>query len=217
MTGARDYGQRCAAAHALDLVGDRWALLVVRELLLGPKRFTDLRAGLPGASPNVLSQRLRDLEENGVIRRAQLPPPAASRVYELTPWGRDLEQVIAALGRWGVRSPRMPRMAPMGVDSFAVALRTLFEPAQAEGVDATIQLRIRDQDLRLEVSGGELQLERGAPPSPDAVLTGEPESLAALVWSDEPLARLESSGLTIDGSREAVERVRTLFPRPAPA
>jgi DNA-binding HxlR family transcriptional regulator len=215
MSGARDYGQRCAAAHALDLVGDRWALLVVRELLLGPKRFTDLRVGLQGASPNVLSQRLRDLEETGVIRRATLPPPAAARVYELTAWGHDLEPVIAALGRWGVRSPRMPREAPMGVDSFAVALRTLFEPAEAEGVDATIQLRIRGEDFRLGVAGGSLDLQRGAAESASATVSGEPETLAALIWSDSPLERLEHSGLTIDGNRDVVERVRTFFPYPA--
>src|SRR5918997_5673996 len=105
MATMRTYCDGCAAAHALDLVGERWALLVVRELLLGPKRFTDLRAGLPSASPNVLAQRLRELEEAGVVRRRKLPPPAASRVYELTDWGMELEPVIIGLGRWGARSP----------------------------------------------------------------------------------------------------------------
>ena len=95
----RTYDDACAAAHALDLIGERWALLVVRELLLGPKRFTDLRAGLPGVSPNVLAQRLRELERAGVVRRRKLPPPAASRVYELTDWGKELEPVIVRLGR----------------------------------------------------------------------------------------------------------------------
>jgi DNA-binding HxlR family transcriptional regulator len=217
MRSARTYGQRCAAAHALDLVGDRWALLVVRDLLLGPKRFTDLRTGLPGASPNVLSQRLRDLEEAGVVRRRRLPPPAASRVYELTPWGHDLEPVIAALGRWGVRSPRMPRDIPMSVDSFAVALRSLFDPSRARGLDATLRLRVRDEDFTLGVSGEGLELERGEPRSPDAALAGEPESLAALVWSDAPLASLEEAGLTVEGDRAAVERIRGLFPYPASA
>src|SRR5215204_4140654 len=90
MATMRTYDDGCAAAHALDLIGERWALLVVRELLLGPKRFTDLRAGLPNASPNVLAQRLRELEAAGIVRRRKLPPPAASRVYELTEWGQDL-------------------------------------------------------------------------------------------------------------------------------
>src|SRR5829696_7206603 len=105
MTTMRTYGDGCAIAQALDLVGERWALLVARELLLGPKRYTDLRRGLPNASPNVLSQRLGELERAGVLRRRKLPPPAASRVYELTEWGMELEPVIVRLGRWGARSP----------------------------------------------------------------------------------------------------------------
>src|SRR3954464_16003618 len=104
----RTYGDGCGIAHGLDLIGERWALLVVRELLLGPKRFTDLRAGLPNVSPNVLAQRLRALERVGVVRRRKLPPPAASRVYVLTDWGEDLEPVITQLGRWGARPPLRP-------------------------------------------------------------------------------------------------------------
>ncbi|MBV9335437.1 MAG: helix-turn-helix transcriptional regulator, partial [Solirubrobacterales bacterium] len=102
----RTYGDACGIARALDVVGERWALLVVRELLLGPKRFTDLRAGLPHLSPDVLAQRLRELEQGGVVRRAKLPPPAGSRVYELTEWGRELEPVVLGLGLWG--SSRAP-------------------------------------------------------------------------------------------------------------
>src|ERR671933_478014 len=117
MATGRTYDDGCAAAHALDLVGERWALLVVRELLLGPKRFTDLRAGLPNASPNVLAQRLRELERAGVMRRRNLPPPAASRVYELTEWGEELEPVIIRLGGWGARSPSRPHEAKQGIDS----------------------------------------------------------------------------------------------------
>src|SRR5436190_19138926 len=111
MPARRKYDQGCGTAHALDLVGDRWALLVVRELVLGPKRFTDLRGGLPGIGPNVLSQRLRELEGAAVVRRRVLPPPAGSTVYELTPWGAELEEVLVQLGRWGARSPEMPREA----------------------------------------------------------------------------------------------------------
>src|SRR3954453_5510820 len=107
MSSRRKYDQGCGSARALELVGDRWALLVVRELLLGPKRFTDLRDGLPGIGPNVLSQRLKELEEIGVLRREQLPPPAASTVYELTEWGHELEEILVRLGRWGARSPSM--------------------------------------------------------------------------------------------------------------
>src|SRR3954447_23283874 len=109
----RSYAQACGTAFALDLVGDRWALLVVRELILGPKRFTDLRDGLPGIGPNVLSQRLKELEDSGVLRRRTLPPPVGSTVYELTEWGRELDEVVIRLARWGARSPKMPREVEM--------------------------------------------------------------------------------------------------------
>src|SRR5215218_8341047 len=113
MAARRDYFDGCGAAHALDLIGERWALLVVRELVLGPKRFTDLRAGLPGISPNVLTQRLEELESGGILRRRKLPPPAAAWVYELTDWGLELERVIMALGRWGARSPSLMQGHPL--------------------------------------------------------------------------------------------------------
>jgi DNA-binding HxlR family transcriptional regulator len=109
-------------------VGERWALLVVRELLLGPKRFTDLRAGMPKASPNVLAQRLRELERAGVVRRRKLPPPAASKVYELTEWGLELESVVISLGRWVTCSPARPRNVELGVDSLILSFRTMFDP-----------------------------------------------------------------------------------------
>src|SRR5690349_6179762 len=131
MPGVRTYGESCAAAHALDLVGERWALLVVRELLLGPKRFTDLRTGIAHASPNVLAQRLRDLEEVGVVQRRKLPPPAATWVYELTEWGHELEPVITALGRWGARSPSRSADCGMSTDSRILAMRTMFDPELA--------------------------------------------------------------------------------------
>src|SRR5215204_6012851 len=148
MATMRTYDDGCAAAHALDLVGERWALLVVRELLLGPKRFTDLRAGLPGASPNVLAQRLRELEQSGVVRRRKLPPPAASRVYELTDWGKDLEPVIISLGRWGVRSPSKPHDAELSVDSLILSFRTMFDPQRAGGLEANYELRLGEESFR---------------------------------------------------------------------
>src|SRR6266511_227476 len=119
-------GEGCAAAHTLDLVVERWALLVVRELMVGPKRFTDLRAGIPDISPNVLGQRLRELEGIGVLQRRKLPPPAASRVYELTDWGYELQPVLQSLGRWGSRSPTMPHEGELGISSFVLAMRTPF-------------------------------------------------------------------------------------------
>src|SRR5918992_372648 len=152
MATLRTYCDGCAAAHALDLVGERWALLVVRELLLGPKRFTDLRAGLPNVSPNVLAQRLRELERAGVVRRRKLPPPAASRVYELTDWGLELEPVVVCLGRWGARSPSRPRDAELGVDSLVLSLRTMFDPRAAGDLEASYELRLGEDVFRAEVA-----------------------------------------------------------------
>src|SRR5215212_1688287 len=149
MATMRTYGDGCAIARGLDLVGERWALLVVRELVLGPKRFTDLKKGLPNASPNVISERLRELERAGVVTRAKLPPPAASRVYKLTDWGRELEDILILLGRWGARTPPPPPDAPMGADSMALALRGLFDSDAAEGLRASYELRLGEDRFRI--------------------------------------------------------------------
>jgi DNA-binding HxlR family transcriptional regulator len=218
MATTRTYDDGCAAAHALDLVGERWALLVVRELLLGPKRFTDLRSGLPHTSPNVLAKRLRDLEAAGIVRRGKLPPPAASKIYELTEWGQDLEPVIIALGRWGVRSPTKPPDAALGVDSLILSFRTMFDPEQAEGLSASYEFRIGENRFRAEVSEGRLEIERGLATAPDATIEAEAGTLAALVYDDlEPDEALGSGELRIEGDREAVERFLALFPLPEPA
>jgi DNA-binding HxlR family transcriptional regulator/putative sterol carrier protein len=218
MTTMRSYDDGCAAAHALDLVGERWALLVVRELLLGPKRFTDLRAGLPGASPNVLAQRLRELERAGVVVRRKLPPPAASRVYELTDWGKDLEPVIIRLGRWGVRSPSKPRDAEIGVDSLILSFRTMFDPRAAAGIEASYELRLGEDRFRAEVADGRFEVERGSAEEPDAIMESDPGTLAALVYEGHDLAdALRTGEIRIEGDRSAVERFLTLFPMPEPA
>lgn len=218
MATTRTYDDGCAAAHALDLVGDRWALLVVRELLLGPKRFTDLRAGLPNASPNVLAQRLRGLEAAGVVRRGKLPPPAASKIYELTEWGLDLEPVIISLGRWGIRSPSKPPDAALGVDSLVLSFRTMFDSERAEGLAAGYELRLGEDTFRAEVAEGRLEIERGFAQAPDAVVETEAGTLAALVYEELELDdALRSGELRIEGDRELVERFLTLFPLPEPA
>src|SRR5437879_6423056 len=145
MAGKRRYDTGCAVAHALDLVGERWALLVVRELLLGPKRFTDLLAGLPGAGPDMLTQRLRELTDAEVVHRRRLSPPSASWVYELTPWGAELAPTVVGLARWASRSPAMPYDAPLSVDSVMLSLIALFDHQAASGLDATIAIRLGDQ------------------------------------------------------------------------
>ena len=218
MATMRTYCDGCAAAHALDLVGERWALLVVRELLLGPKRFTDLRAGLPGASPNVLAQRLRELERAGVVRRRKLPPPAGSRVYELTDWGLELEPVITQLGRWGARSPSRPRDAEIGVDSIILALRTMFDPRAADGLRASYELRLGEDRFRAVVADGRFEIARGSADQPDATIETDPGTLAALVFNGGQLAEaLRSGDIEIKGNRQEVERCLSLFPLPEPA
>src|SRR5215210_2615673 len=215
----RSYDDGCAAAHALDLVGERWALLVVRELLLGPKRFTDLRTGLPHASPNVLAQRLRELEGAGVVRRRRLSPPAASRVYELTEWGEELEPVIVGLGRWGVRSPSRPRDAELSVDSLILSFRTMFDPRAAGGLKASYELRLGEEEsFRAEVADGRFEIVRGGAEQPEARIETEAGTLAALVYEGHSLAEALGSGeVKIEGDELAVERFLTLFPLPEPA
>jgi DNA-binding HxlR family transcriptional regulator len=225
MATKRTYCDGCAAAHALDLIGERWALLVVRELLLGPKRFTDLRAGLPGVSPNVLAQRLRELEGAGVVRRRKLARPAASRVYELTEWGMGLEPVIISLGRWGARSPLRPRDAALGVDSFILSLRTMFDPHSAGGLTASYELCFGEEEEKecfsAVVAEGRFEVARwgsAATKEPEAIIEADPLTLAALVYEGRSLAEaLRSGEIRIEGSEEAVERFLKLFPLPAPA
>ncbi len=218
MVTKRTYCDGCAAAHALDLVGERWALLVVRELLLGPKRFTDLRAGLPSASPNVLAQRLRELEGAGVVRRRKLPPPAASRVYELTDWGMELEPVIVRLGRWGARSPSKPRDNALGVDSLILSFRTMFDPLAADGLTATYELRLGEDRFRAEVADGRFEIFRGGAERPDATIETDAGTLAALIYEGHELTEAVRSGdVKIEGDESAVERFLTLFPLPEPA
>src|SRR5919206_3053467 len=213
MVTMRTYDDACAAAHALDLVGERWALLVVRELLLGPKRFTDLRAGIRKASPNVLAQRLRELEQAGVVRRRRLPPPAASRVYELTEWGAELEPVVLALGRWGARSPSRPRDAELGVDSLILSLRTMFDARAAEGLEATYELRLGEEVFRAVVSGGRLEVGRGSAEEPDAVVDTDAGTLTALVYEGRSLEEAVGAGdVRIEGDESAVGRFLGLFP-----
>jgi DNA-binding HxlR family transcriptional regulator/putative sterol carrier protein len=219
MATMRTYGDGCAIARALDLVGERWALLVVRELLLGPKRYTDLRKGLPNASPNVLSERLRELERAGILRRHKLPPPAGSRVYELTDWGRELEQIVISLGRWAARSPTLPNDAPIvSADSIILALRGLFDSGAAHGLRASYDLRLGEDRFRIEVADDEIQAARGDTHQADATIDTDPGTLDAVLWKGRPLADAQRSGrLTIEGDKRAVERFLRLFPMPEPA
>lgn len=138
------YNDGCAAAHALDLIGERWALIVVRELLLGPKRFVDLEQDIAGINPGVLARRLQAMVESGIVMRRALPRPADVTVYDLTDWGRELEDVNAALSRWAVRSPRLPLHADMSPDTLVLAMRAHARPAPAGVPARRVWLRLID-------------------------------------------------------------------------
>jgi DNA-binding HxlR family transcriptional regulator len=218
MVGKRKYDEGCAVSHALDLIGERWALLVVRELLLGPKRFTDLRAGIPGASPDVLAQRLRELKEAGVISQRKLPPPVSAHVYQLTDWGTELEPVVTHLGRWGSRSPGMPHDAHSSIDSLLLSLRSMFDPEAANGLRTTITLRVEGRPFHVEVIDGELRLTGGEGNNPAAILDTDRHTLAALLYSDRSLHdALRAGKATVTGATAVVTRFLQLFPLPEPA
>jgi DNA-binding HxlR family transcriptional regulator len=201
-------------ARALDLVGERWALLVVRELLLGPKRFTDLRAGLPNAKPSVLSQRLRELEEGGVVRRRKLGPPAGAWVYELTGFGHELEPIVMALGRWGRRLPTESGTAH-GVDSLVLALKWRFDPGAAGDLNASYGLRLADDRFRIEVADGRIETERGDAEAPDAIIEASPEALEAVVFDGGDLAEAVRTGdVRIEGDQGLASRFLGLYTAP---
>jgi DNA-binding HxlR family transcriptional regulator len=176
----RSYGQFCGLARALDLIGERWALLVVRDLLVGPRRFTDLKRGLPKIPTNVLSTRLKDLEEAGVVTRRLLPRSAPGGhaggvVYELTPYGRDLEDVVLALGAWGARRLGEPRPGEVvTADSMVVALRAMFQPVAAAHVRASVELRLGDVVVHARIGEGDLDAAPGPLEGADLVLAAGP-------------------------------------------
>ena len=211
MMTKRSYEDACAAAHALDLIGERWALLVVRELMLGAKRFTDLRSDLPQISPNVLSQRLRELEDYGIVQKKTLPPPAASQVYELTEWGLGLEPVLIQLGRWAIQSPFRPD-AGISLTSLILSFRTMFNPEVAEGLSATYNLRLNDYPFVAQVEKGDFSVEPGQVDEPDVLIETDHLTLAGLVYGRQPLGDALSAGtVEVTGDEKAFERFLDFF------
>lgn len=217
MSFLRSYEDPCGIARALDRIGERWALLVVRELLLGPRRFTDLRAGLPNASPNVLSQRLRELEDSSVVTRRALPPPGAATVYELTPWGRDLEPVILALARWGSRATPLPR-GDLSTSALVIALETTFDPDAADLHRGRFGLALDGEPFCIEVARRRIAIARGPCADPDAAITADSGSLRAVVFGGRDLRHVRREGnLEIAGDEALAARLLSSFPRPTPA
>jgi DNA-binding HxlR family transcriptional regulator/putative sterol carrier protein len=208
MATTRRYGDGCAIATALDQVGERWALLVVRELLLGPKRFTDLQDGLPNAGPKILAQRLKELDSAGIVVRRTLPPPAASQVYELTERGAQLEDVVVALGRWGAGGAASKD--PVSADSAMIRLRSLFAPQPEQPWTATYEVRLGRQRFTVAVTDGKLvETSRGEPRErPDAVIEADSDTLARVVGDERALSKAIAAGrLTLSGDDAAVRRL----------
>ena len=214
----RSYGDACGAAHALDLVGERWSLLVIRELMLGPRRFGDLRSALPGISANVLTQRLEGLEAVGVVAKRKLPPPASVQVYELTPWGYEAEPIFQALGRWATRSPLHDPTLAFSAASLILSLRTMFDAQRAGNLAAKIGIRAAGETILVTISDGALTFERSDLAEAEAVFAGAPPAIAGVIYGGAPLAALEQSGdLVIEGDRALAARFVTLFPLPEKA
>jgi len=211
-TARRRYDDACGTAHGMDLIGERWALLVVRELMLGPKRFSDLRADLPGLSANVLTQRLEGLEQSGILRRRRLPPPAAAQVYELTDWGYGLEAVIRTLGQWAVRSPLHDPTMPISATALMLSFRAMFAPERAEDVEATVLMRMGDSQFSLRIADGKVDVARVDEASGDATITGDPEAIGAVIYGGAPLDTVR-----IEGDRALVGRLGQFFQLPEKA
>jgi DNA-binding HxlR family transcriptional regulator len=215
MSGMRSYGDPCGVARGLDVIGERWAMLVVRDLLLGPKRFNDLLAGLPGVSPNVLSQRLRELTEGGVVRRRDLGPPTRVRLYELTEWGRALEPLLLQLGRWGSQAPP-PLEGALGTDSLLLSIKAAFDPARAAELRGVYEFRIDADTYLAEVTDDSVQIRRDtASGQPDATLNTDLDTLRAVCGHQITLAAAVKSGaLRLSGDPAAKRRLTDLLLAP---
>lgn len=210
----RRYEDACGTALGLEILGERWALLVVRELMLGPKRFGDLRAGLPGLSANVLTQRLEGLEAAGVLGRRRLAPPASVQVYELTPWGLEAEPIIQAMGRWAARSPDHDATLPLSPVGLMLSFRTMFDADKAGGARTALGFRFGAEGFVVRVADGMLSAARGEPEGVEAVVTGTPEAVAAAVYGPAPEAL---AGLTVEGETAAFVRFTRWFELPPKA
>ena len=208
----RRYDDACGTAHGLELIGERWALLVLRELMLGARRFSDLRADLPGISANVLTQRLAELEERGLVRRKKLPPPAASQVYEATEWGLEAEPIVQVLGRWAARSPMHDPTMPISATSIMLSLKTMADEKRAKGFEARIGFRFGEESFVGRMRKGRFKVARAEPEDTDFTFTGTPPQLAAVIYGGAPI---DSMGF--EGDIGLAKRFVTLVPLPPKA
>ena len=205
----RRYEDACGRAHALDLLGERWAMLVLRELAYGPRRFSELRADLTGISANVLTQRLTELEDRGLVRKTKLPPPASVQVYEATEWGLEAIPMIASLGRWAARSPLHDPTLRMSHVSVIMSLQTLISPERAAGLTARVCFRFGEASYVTTVNDGRLEVERRDCNDCDVTFIGAPSEIAAVIHGGAPFDLIR-----VEGDLALANRFRTLFPLP---
>ena len=218
LSRSRRYHDACGAAHGLDLVGERWALLVIRELMMGPRRFSDLRKDLCGLSANVLTQRLEGLEASGVIQRRKLPPPASVQVYELTEWGYEIEPVFMVLGRWAARSPQHDPTLPISAVSIMQSFKTMFDPARALDAKMRLGFVLGEDRMVVTVADGIIDARRGEVEACDVVVRAPAQVVAAAVYGKVPLEALEGEGtMAIEGDQATFARFVDFFHLPAKA
>lgn len=190
----RRYDDACGTAHGLELIGERWALLVLRELMLGPRRFSQLREDLPGISANVLTQRLGELEQRGLVVKKRLPPPASVQVYEATEWGLEAEPIVQTLGRWAARSPQHDPTLPISGVSILLSMRTMIDRDRATGLDARINFRFGEDNYVAHLHDGMIDVERGEAGEVALTISAEPTALAAVLYGKEPVDLISWSG-----------------------
>ncbi len=211
----RRYNDACGMALGLELLGDRWALFIVRELMFGPRRFNDLRADLPGISANVLTQRLTELEARGILVRRKLPPPANVTAYELTPWGYEAEPIVQELGRWAVRSPDHDPTLPISGVSILLSFRTMIDRSRIGDFRVRAGFRFGDDEYVADVDEAGITVMRGDPETGEIVFEGAPEGLAAFVYNGVDPDALAAEGLlAIRGDMATARRFADLFVLP---
>jgi DNA-binding HxlR family transcriptional regulator len=212
----RGFHDACGMAHALELIGDRWALFVVRELMLGPRRFSDLRADLPGISANVLTQRLQELEASGIVERSRLPPPASVQVYGLTEWGYEAEPIIQELGRWACRSPAHDPTLPVSGVSILLSFRTMLDRSRIGDLVMSVGFRFGEDAYLGQLGPEGFVIARGDATAGDIAFDGHPSALAGFVYGGVPLEALAEAGaLSLTGDPALAVRFAQLFSLPS--
>lgn len=211
----RWYDDACGAAFALDLLGERWSILIIRELMFGGRRFNELRANLSGLSANVLTQRLESLEATRILQRRWLPPPVSAQIYELTAWGYEAEPIIQTLGRWATRHPDHDPQRPLSAAALMLSFRTMLDAERAAGLDAKIGFRLGAEGFVAHIRAAQISIARAEPEACDVLFEAEPTMIAAAVYGEKATSALEAAGrLVVQGNRRLAKRFLTLFPLP---